>query len=251
MVEDYVGRSWAGSKRFTCRQGIGSADFGSSAVPGVLRGLVEMIAEIFRSLLCPLPRHAYLPLFYAFFVVGNVPELPELRAGLGVQNGLQRFFDGLPGPVRPGLCLAPQDLVGHLFDASIFAHGALLFLAETLPQGEYNPARFLGAKRTVARRPSTKGADAVRKSSAVVWSCERGQECRLPRGLWVGLEKTREAGELVRAGTFRVAFERGSQSGILSRRGIGSDWYQRLLEEPGHENVLGRRVWGEHTKKPS
>jgi hypothetical protein len=27
----------------------------------------------------------------------------------------------------------------------IFAHGALLFLAETLPQGEYNPARFLRA----------------------------------------------------------------------------------------------------------
>jgi hypothetical protein len=48
-------------------------------------------------------------------------------------------------PVRPGLRLAHQDLVGHLLDASIVAHGALLFLAQTLPQGEYNPARFLRA----------------------------------------------------------------------------------------------------------
>src|SRR5215211_1552088 len=93
-----------------------------------------MIAEILRPLLCPLPRHAYPPLFYAFFVVGNVPEFPELRAGLGVQNGLHRFFDGLPGSVRPGLRLAHQDLVGHLLDASIVAHGARLFLAETLPR---------------------------------------------------------------------------------------------------------------------
>ena len=41
----------------------------------------------------------------------------------------------MDSPVRPGLRLAHQDLVGHLLDASIFAHGALLFLAETLPQG--------------------------------------------------------------------------------------------------------------------
>src|SRR5215204_2272532 len=100
-----------------------------------------MIAEILRPLLCPL--HAYPPLFYAFFVVGDVPEFPELRTGLGVQNGLQRFFGALTTPVRPSLRLAHQDLVGHLLDASIVAHGALLFLAETLTQGEYNPARFL------------------------------------------------------------------------------------------------------------
>src|SRR5215207_7938315 len=60
-----------------------------------------MIAEIFRPLLRPLPRHAYLPLFYAFFAVGSVLEFPELRACLGVHNGLQRFFDGLPGPPEP------------------------------------------------------------------------------------------------------------------------------------------------------
>ncbi len=113
-----------------------------------------MIAEIFRPLLRPLPRPAYLPLFYAIFVVGDLPEFFELRASLGVQYGLQRFFDGFPTPVRPGLRLAHQDLVGHLLDASIFAQGALLFLAETLPQGEYNPAQFLGAKRTVAMRYS-------------------------------------------------------------------------------------------------
>src|SRR5215203_5597410 len=122
-----------------------SANFGLSAVRGLLRGLVEMIAEIFRPLLCPLPRHAYLPLFYTFFIVGSVREFPELGACLGVQNSLHRFFDGLPGPGRPDLRLAHQDVVGHLLDASIFAHGALLFLAETLPQGEYNPARFLRA----------------------------------------------------------------------------------------------------------
>jgi hypothetical protein len=70
-------------------------------VRGVLRGLLEMIAEIFRPLLGPLPRHAYLPLFYVFFAVRSVPEFPELRACLGVQYRLQRFFDGLPGPPVP------------------------------------------------------------------------------------------------------------------------------------------------------
>jgi hypothetical protein len=60
----------------------------------------------------------------------------------------------MDSPVRPGLRLAHQDLVGHLGDASIFAHGTLHFLAETLPQGEYNPAGFLGAIWTVARRYS-------------------------------------------------------------------------------------------------
>jgi hypothetical protein len=94
-----------------------------------------MIAEILRPLLCSLPRHANLPLFYTFFVVGNVPEFPELRAGLCFQYGLQRFFDGLPTSVRPYLRLAHQDLIGHLLNTSIFAHGALLFLAQNPPQG--------------------------------------------------------------------------------------------------------------------
>jgi len=76
--------------------------------------------------------HAYLPLFYTSFVVGDVPEFPELRAGLGLHNGLHRFFDGLPGPVRPGLRLAHQDLVGHLLDASIVVHGVLLFPSASL-----------------------------------------------------------------------------------------------------------------------
>ncbi len=49
------------------------------------------------------------------------------------QYGLQRFFYGLTTPVRPSLRLAHQDLVGHLLNASIFAHGALPFLAEILP----------------------------------------------------------------------------------------------------------------------
>ncbi len=135
-------------------------NFGSSAVLGVLRGLVEMIAEFFRPLLCPLPRHAYLPLFYIFSVAtGNVPEFPELRAGFCVQNGLHRFFDRLTTPVRPGLRLAHQDLVGHLVDASIFAHCALLFLAATFPQGEYNPARFLRANGPCYA--AFKGADEI------------------------------------------------------------------------------------------
>ena len=69
--------------------------------------------------------HAYLPLFYTSFVVGDVPEFFKLRAGLSVHNSLHRFFDGLPGPLRPGLRLTHQDLVGHLLDASIFAHGVL------------------------------------------------------------------------------------------------------------------------------
>ena len=90
MVEDYVGRSWAGSKRFTCRQGIGSADFGSSAVPGVLRGLVEMIAEIFRLLLCPLPRHAYVLAFLIIFVIVVVMSVRQ-EAGSTDPNGVRSY----------------------------------------------------------------------------------------------------------------------------------------------------------------
>src|SRR5918995_37949 len=59
----------------------------------------------------------------------------------GVQLGLHRFFDGLPGPLRPGLRLTHQYLVGYLLDALTLAHGALLFLAETHSQDEYNPAQ--------------------------------------------------------------------------------------------------------------
>ena len=70
---------------------------------GELRGLPETLAEIFYPLLGLLPRQAYLRLFDALFAVGAVPEFPELRAGLGVQNGLHRFFDGLTTPVRPDL----------------------------------------------------------------------------------------------------------------------------------------------------
>ena len=84
-----------------------------------------MITEIFRPLLCALPCHADLPLLYAFFVVGDVPEFAELRAGLGVQNGLHRFFNGLPGALCPGLRLTHQDLVSHLVDASIFTQVVL------------------------------------------------------------------------------------------------------------------------------
>src|SRR3954469_14019396 len=72
-------------------------------VRGELRGLPETHAEIFYPLLGSLPRHAYLRLFDALFAVGAVPEFPELRACLGVQNGLHRFFDGLTTPVRPDL----------------------------------------------------------------------------------------------------------------------------------------------------
>ena len=80
----------------------------------MLRWLIEMLAEFFRPLLCPLPRHAYLPLFYAFLVVGNVPQFPELSACLCVQYGRKRFFYGLPTPLGVGLRLAHQDLVRHL-----------------------------------------------------------------------------------------------------------------------------------------
>jgi hypothetical protein len=114
-------------------------------VRGELRGIPETLAEIFYPLLGSLPRRAYLRLFEALFAVGSVSDFLELLAGVGVQNGLHRFFYGLPGPLRPYLRLAHQDLVGHLLDASIVAHGALLFLAETLTRGEDNPARFLMA----------------------------------------------------------------------------------------------------------
>src|SRR5215211_3088899 len=75
---------------------------------------------------------------------GNVPEFPELGACLGVQYGLHRFFDGLPGPGRPYFRLAHQDFVGHLLDASIVAHGALPFLAETLPKVSITLPGFSG-----------------------------------------------------------------------------------------------------------
>jgi hypothetical protein len=63
----------------------------------------------------PLPgsiaRPAYLRLCDALFAVGAVPEFHELLAGLGSQNGLHRFFDGLATPLRSDLRLAHQAFV--------------------------------------------------------------------------------------------------------------------------------------------
>ena len=66
----------------------------------------------------------------------TVPEFYELLARLGIQNGLHRFFDGLPTPLSSGLGLAHQDFVGHLRDALILAQGTLL-LAQNFTWGEY------------------------------------------------------------------------------------------------------------------
>jgi hypothetical protein len=75
---------------------------------------------------------AYLRLLLdTLFALGVVSEVPELLAGLGFEDGIHRFFDGLATSVCPGLRLAHQDFVRHLADALIFAHGAPL-LAETL-----------------------------------------------------------------------------------------------------------------------
>src|SRR5215211_2105912 len=82
-----------------------SRKFVPSTVRGVPRGLAETLAEVFYPLPRSLPRRVYLRLFDALFAVGTVPEFPELLAGLGVQNGLHRFFDGLTTPVRPSLGL--------------------------------------------------------------------------------------------------------------------------------------------------
>jgi hypothetical protein len=73
-----------------------SKKFVPSTVRRVPRGIAQTSAELFCPLLCPLPRRAYLRLFDALFAVGTVPEFHELLAGLGVQDGLHRFFDGLP-----------------------------------------------------------------------------------------------------------------------------------------------------------
>ena len=83
---------------------------------GDLGGLPESLAEVLYPLLRSLPRHAYLRLFDAFFAVGTVPEVPELLAGLGFEDGSHRLFYGFPAPIRPGPRLARQDLVGHLQD---------------------------------------------------------------------------------------------------------------------------------------
>ena len=72
--------------------------FVPSTVRGVPRGLAQTSAELFCPLLCPLSRRVYLRLFDALFAVRTVPEFRELLASLGVQNGLHRFFDGLPTP---------------------------------------------------------------------------------------------------------------------------------------------------------
>jgi hypothetical protein len=93
-----------------------------------------MLAEVFFPILGSIARHAYLCLFDALFAVGAVSELLELLAGLGVQNGLHRFFDRLTTLVRPDLRLAHQDFVGHLGEALILAHGAPL-LAGTFHLG--------------------------------------------------------------------------------------------------------------------
>src|SRR3954468_3397675 len=116
-----------------------SKQFVPSTVRGVPRGLAQTSAELFCPLLCPLSRRLYLRLFDTLFAVWAVPEFHELLASLGVQNGLHRFFDGLPTPLRPGLGLAHQYFIGHLRDALILAHGALssLPLRKPFAWGEY------------------------------------------------------------------------------------------------------------------
>src|SRR5215204_7217669 len=74
-------------------------------VRGELRGLPQTLAEIFYPLLGSIARHAYLRLLDALLAVGAVSEFLELLAGLGVQNGLHRFFDGLTTPLSPDLRL--------------------------------------------------------------------------------------------------------------------------------------------------
>ena len=100
--------------------------FGPSTVRGGLGRLPETFAEIFCPFPRPLPRCLYLRLFDALFAVGPVPEIPESFAGLRVQDGLHRFFDGLTAPVRSSLSLARQDLVRHLRDRLLRLQGVLL-----------------------------------------------------------------------------------------------------------------------------
>ena len=94
-----------------------------------------MIPEIFRPLLRPLPRHAYPPLFYAFFVVGSVPEFPELRACLGVHNGLQRFFDGLP--VRSARAFAWRIKTSLAISSTLRSSLTVFSSSPQLPYGNY------------------------------------------------------------------------------------------------------------------
>ncbi len=81
-----------------------------------------MLAQPFYPLAGSLLRDAHLPLFHALVAVGTIPELLELLACLGVEDGLHRRFDGLPALIGLGLSLAHQDLVGHLGDGLVFVH---------------------------------------------------------------------------------------------------------------------------------
>jgi hypothetical protein len=81
---------------------------------------------ISMPLLGPLPRHVLLPLVRLLVAVWPLAKLLKLSSGLGVANGLERLFEGFPGPLGAGSRLPSQDLVGHLAHSLLLFHGLLL-----------------------------------------------------------------------------------------------------------------------------
>jgi hypothetical protein len=77
----------------------------------------------------------------------------------------------------------------------------------------------------------------------VVFEAEIGQKRRVPGGLWAGFEKPDETGEIIWAGTLRVAQECGGQGAVFGRRWICSDRHQGLFKNPSPENILRRGTW--------
>src|SRR5215208_3020181 len=66
------------------------------------------------SLLGALLRHVLLPLVCPLVAVRPLAHLLKLASGLGLANGLERLFEGFPGPLGAGSRLPSQDLVRHI-----------------------------------------------------------------------------------------------------------------------------------------
>src|SRR5919107_5301542 len=74
----------------------------------------RLILLISVSLLGALLRHLLLPLVCPLVAVRPLAQLLKLASGLGLAHGLERLFEGFPGPLGTGYRLPSQDLVCHV-----------------------------------------------------------------------------------------------------------------------------------------
>ena len=76
----------------------------------------------------------------------------------------------------------------------------------------------------------------------VIFEAEAREERRAPGRMGMFFQKTREAGEVIRAAALGVAEQRGRQGRIFSRARLAADRDERFLEHPRAEELRDRRT---------